>query len=195
MPLHSYWQDKYGNEIILIREPTYWMPLNKNISDSRFINSEGLTVTKTEVKARSHTHKYSHRCPDIVIEVKQLNGEFKLAVLDAKYTTELIASEKRLPECTMKYVHGIHQKGTGKTVVDSMTILFPDQSSPFNSFHVKEHDLFSLNPITPSLQCLGVELSDTPKDNLTLTLSKLLKSLLPLNGQSLNTSLEIEKEF
>ena len=129
------------------------------------------------------------------IEVKQLNGEFKLAVLDAKYTTELIASEKRLPECTMKYVHGIHQKGTGKTVVDSMTILFPDQSSSFNSFHVKEHDLLSLNPITPSLQCLGVELSDTPKDNLTLILSKLLKSLLPLNEQSLNTSLEIEKEF
>ena len=177
--INNYWQDEYGNEISLLREPTYWMPLNKNVSDSRFINSEGLTVTKTKVRPRSHTHRNSHRCPDIVIEVKQRNGELKLAVLDAKYTTELIASEKRLPECTMKYIHGIHQKGIGKAVVDSMTILFPEQSSPFNSFHVKEHDLLSSNPITPSLQCLGLELSDVPKDKLTLILSKLLNSLLP----------------
>lgn len=191
--VNSYWQDKYGNEISLLREPVYWMPFNRNVSDSRFINSEGLTVTKTEVRARSHTHKYSHRCPDIVIEVKQPNGEFKLAVLDAKYTTELIASEKRLPECTMKYIHGIHQKGTGKTVVDSMTILFPEQSSPFNSFHVKEHDLLSLDPITPSLQCLGLELSDTPKDKLTLILSKLLESLLPHNELSSEPSSTLEK--
>ncbi|TNZ29962.1 hypothetical protein CGK50_24845, partial [Vibrio parahaemolyticus] len=65
---------------------------------------------KGKVTIRSSQHKYSHRCPDIVIEVRNENKPSKLIVLDAKYTYPTLAFSKYLPECTMKYVHGIHNR-------------------------------------------------------------------------------------
>lgn len=174
----TYWEDNIGNEITLFREPIYWMNRNSNVMDSDVVNTEGVTITKFGIRERSHTHKFSHRRPDIAIEIKFINGVKKLIILDAKYTSAKLAMEKYLPECTMKYVHGIHSKNTGVTVVDAMGILFPNPKSIFYSFHSYEYSIFSKTPVNPSLQCLGLNLSDTDQDDVLLdTLKSILENL------------------
>jgi len=181
----NYWEDGVGNEIALFREPTYWMNKNRNVADALFVNTEGLVITKTGVRKRDHSHRYSHRCPDIVIEIKTSNVTYKLLILDAKYTSEKLAVEKYLPECTMKYVHGIHLKGNGATVVDALTILFPSQLGSIYSFHSFEHDVFSSNPVTPSLQCVGLDFSDLEhKDSLFEVLRATLQNALKMDYKS-----------
>ncbi|EKO3791133.1 hypothetical protein HAR83_000490 [Vibrio metschnikovii] len=175
----TYWEDQFGNEITLFREPVYWMNRNNNVSDANFINTEGLVVKDDNVLERSHTHKYSHRCPDIVIEIKKPDNQRILQVLDAKYTSDRLAVKRYLPECTMKYVHGIHLKGSGKTVVSSMTILFPSEQGNLHCFHSDEHNVLSNNPITPSLQCVGLELDKSEhNDNLQVVIKAILKNIL-----------------
>lgn len=178
----SYWENKYGHEISLYREPVYWMSKSDNVLDSFFINSEGLAYNKKNIKKRTHKHKYSHRCPDIVIEIKLLNGERKLIVLDAKYTNEHLAVRKYLPECTMKYVHGIHEKKTGAVAVNSMSILFPSHEGHFYSFHSSEYDIFSKNYVTPSLQSIGIDLNDKKhNDSLNRVIVQLIKNTINIS--------------
>ncbi|MGL5423677.1 MAG: hypothetical protein ACRDAJ_12000 [Serratia fonticola] len=181
----NYWEDSNGHEITLFREPIYWMSKNRNVVDSKFINTEGLIVTKSGVKYRDHSHKYSQRRPDIVIEIKLPNDEYKLLILDAKYTSDKLAVDKYLPECTMKYVHGIHLKRRGSTVVNSMTILFPDQHGGFLSFHDSEHNILGPSPVTPSLQCIGLVLDESEhNDHLLQVIKVMLKNVLPCSYSS-----------
>lgn len=168
----NYWEDSNGHEITLFREPIYWMSRNRNVADSKFVNTEGLVVTKSGVKYRDCAHRYSQRRPDIVIEIKLLNAEYKLLILDAKYTSDKLAVDKYLPECTMKYVHGIHLKRSGSTVVDSMTILFPDHHGNFLSFHSPEHNVLSPAPVTPSLQCIGLVLDESDHNDYLMQVIK-----------------------
>ncbi|HGP3635945.1 TPA: hypothetical protein ACLH9Q_003336 [Yersinia enterocolitica] len=185
----NYWEDSVGNEITLFREPIYWMNKNRNIADSLFINTEGLSSTKAGIRKRDYSHRYAHRSPDIVIEIKLSNGFRKLLILDAKYTSAKLAVDKHLPECTMKYVHGIHLKGSGATVVDAFTILYPDVQGNLYSFHSFEHDVFSDNPVTPSLQCVGLELSESEhQDNLFKVINATLLNALrhSYNSEDIN---------
>lgn len=178
----AYWEDTFGNEVTLFREPIYWMNGNRNTNklDDYFINTEGLIIRDDKIRERSRNHKYSHRRPDIVIEIKNNNNQRILQVLDAKYTTDKLAFKHYLPECTMKYVHGIHSKGTGKTVVNSMTILFPSDKGNLYCFHSDEHDVLSVNPITPSLQCVGLTLDKyNHKDNLEKVIKGILMNVMP----------------
>ncbi|KLN96647.1 hypothetical protein [Moellerella wisconsensis] len=179
----TYWKDNIGNEITLFREPIYWMNRNSNVINSDFVNTEGATITKSGIRERSHIHKFSHRRPDIAIEITFINGIKKLIILDAKYTNAKLAMEKYLPECTMKYVHGIHSKNTGVTVVDAMGILFPNQKNKFYSFHSSEYNIFSKTPVNPSLQCIGLNLSDIGQDDVLLnTLKSIFENSLKIKN-------------
>lgn len=175
----TYWEDSFGNEITLFREPIYWLNRNNNVSDANFINSEGLVIRDDAISERSHTHKYSHRCPDIVIEIKKSNNQRVLHIFDAKYTSDKLAFKEYLPKCTMKYVHGIHLKDSGKTVANSMNILFPCEKGKLHCFHSDEYNVLSNNPITPSLQCIGLALDKSDhNDNLQSVIKAILKNTL-----------------
>ncbi|HCG7752846.1 TPA: hypothetical protein NJ462_001711 [Vibrio parahaemolyticus] len=177
-PIGSLMHDIDGNEISLIREPTYWMPKNSRSNESLYINSEGKVLKSGKVKPRSSQHKYSHRCPDVVIEVRKENRPSKLIVLDAKYTYPTLAFSKYLPECTMKYVHGIHNRSNNKNLVCSMTIVHPmgDADESLQSFHSFDYSIEGSMPVSPSLQALGLQLGlSQDSDRLGETLKLLLK--------------------
>lgn len=187
----SLMHDLKGNEVSLVREPTYWMPKNSRSNESSYINSEGKTLRKGKVHVRSSQHKYSHRCPDVVIEVRKENEPSQLIVLDAKYTYPTQAFSKYLPECTMKYVHGIHNKSHNKGLVCSMTIVHPigDALESLQSFHTFEYSIEGSMPVLPSLQALGLELgSSKDSDRLTETLKLLLKQAGVVVPESLHIS-------
>ncbi|WP_418641715.1 hypothetical protein ACNUDM_11715 [Vibrio chaetopteri] len=168
--------DSDGNEVHIIREPIYWMPRNNRAIENHFINSEGTSINGNRIYERSQDRANSHRKPDIVIEVRLLGQLPQLIVLDAKYTKPSLALEKYLPECTMKYVHGIHDPTSNSAPVKSMTILFPDTQDTFYSHHSYEYSSLGSKPVVPALQALGLNL-DThyTNDPLDHKLSCLLK--------------------
>lgn len=173
-----------GSSVSLHYEPIYWMKGNSNENDSNIINVEGKRVTKDgEVVKRKETHKYSHRSPDYVIEISSQESGKKLLVLDAKYTFASKAFSHYLPECTMKYVHGIALREGGRLPVDSMTILYPNENIGLESFHTEEYGIYGYNPVFPSLQTLGVALGDMRlNDSMTSTVKRLLElSGVPLS--------------
>lgn len=177
-PISTFLHDLEGNEISLVREPIYWMPNNSHSNESSYINSEGKVVRNEMVINRSSNSKYSHRSPDIVLEIRKENHPSQLIVLDAKYTYPALAFMKYLPECTMKYVHGIHNKSNNNTLVSSMTIIHPlgDAESSLQSYHSLDYSIEGSKPVSPSLQTLGLELSyPISSNNLTEVLKLLLK--------------------
>lgn len=186
----TFMHDIDGNEITLVREPVYWMPKSSRSNESSYINSEGKILSKGKVKIRSSNSRYSHRSPDIVIEVRKENEPSKLIVLDAKYTYPSLAFSKYLPECTMKYVHGIHNKTNNGNLVCSMTIVHPigDADKSFKSFHAFEYSIEGTMPVSPSLQTLGIRL-DLSQDSDHLT--KTLKCLLVQAGANIPEMLSI----
>ncbi|EOG7644537.1 hypothetical protein ACLINL_002819 [Vibrio cholerae] len=186
----TFMYDINGNEITLVRAPIYWMPKHSRSNESSYINSEGKVLRKGKVETRSNNHKYSHRCPDVVIEVRIENEFSQLIVLDAKYTYPDMAFSKYLPECTMKYVHGIHNRANNGSLVCSMTILHPigDTDESLNSFHAFDYSIEGGMPVVPSLQALGIKLAIThDSDHLTQTLKLLLKQA----GVSIPESIQV----
>lgn len=167
-------------EVSLHYEPKYWMPKNNNVLDSAIINSEGRRIDKNgEIVDRSYKSRYSHRSPDIVIEICSVNELPRLIVLDAKYTSAAKSLTHYLPECTMKYVHGLSYWQSNSSAVDSMTILYPDEFGRVDSFHSDEYSLNGPKPVLPALQCLGVRLGEDRDDD---AMSVTLKQLLKLSG-------------
>ncbi|WP_054541006.1 hypothetical protein [Vibrio splendidus] len=173
-----------GCLVSLHYEPIYWMKGNINESNSHFINVEGKRVAKDgTIVNRKVTHKYAHRSPDYVIEINSQEFGKKLIVLDAKYTFASKAFLHYLPECTMKYLHGIALREGGRLPVESMTILYPDEVHGLESFHTEEYGINGQNPVIPSLQSLGVALGDLRhQDAMTPT----IKRLLEISGVSLS---------
>ncbi|EGU56405.1 hypothetical protein VINI7043_08445 [Vibrio nigripulchritudo ATCC 27043] len=174
----TFMHDIDGNEITLVREPIYWMPKNSRSNESLYINSEGKVIRQGKVKPRSSHGKYSHRSPDVVIEVRKENESSKLIILDAKYTYPNLAFSKYLPDCTLKYVHGIHNRTNNDILVCSMTIVHPvgNEDKSLQSFHAFDYSIEGKMPVSPSLQTFGIKLGvSQDSDNLTETLKLLLK--------------------
>lgn len=173
----SFLLDSEGNEISLVREPVYWMPNSSRANESSYINSEGKVCRNGKIRNRYSNSKYSHRSPDIVLEIRKENSPSQLIVLDAKYTYPALAFTKYLPECTMKYVHGIHNKANEDTLVSSMTIIHPlgDADNSLQSYHSLEYSIEGNKTVLPSLQTLGLDLAHPMgSDRLTDVLKLLL---------------------
>lgn len=166
-----------GTRISLRYEPTYWIKGHARDGESEFVNSEGNKINKEgDIVNRSTTHKFSHRSPDYVIEIFSQELGLKLIVLDAKYTYASRAFSHYLPECTMKYFHGISLRGDSRLPVESMTILYPSEESRIESFHTFEYSIRGSLPVVPALQCVGVSLGDNrTQDALKSTLERLLE--------------------
>ncbi|WP_324011205.1 DUF2357 domain-containing protein [Aeromonas hydrophila] len=173
--------DANGTDIWLRREPTYWMTGHNNTAGDSFVNTEGWNYgVKKTLKQRATNGIYSHRRPDISIEIKYLNNKPTLLLLDAKYTNPDRAFTRFLPELTMKYVHGIHHIQHGEPVVSSLTIMHPCDVPSLKTFHHDAYNVYGKNPATPNLQSIGVIIKNESDDDDGF--DNLLERILLLNG-------------
>lgn len=163
-------------KLTLHYEPIYWMNDNSLSNESNFINIEGSKIDKKgNISKRSHKSRFSHRSPDLVIEIYSKETGHRLIILDAKYTYASKAMSHYLPECTMKYIHGISTKEGNRSPVWSLTIIYPDELGTMNSFHSEEYSIHGNNSVIPALQCLGLELKPNLEiDRLTSEVRDLL---------------------
>lgn len=180
--IHKEFIDANGNEVKIEKEPKYWVYEHTSMHDEKIINSEGFTRKNGSYSLRSQSGPYSNRSPDYVLQIKSPEGDVKLLILDAKYTSREKAFLNYLPDLTMKYIHGIHKLNQINSIVNSLSILYPgDGTGELNwtSYHHYEMSILGKNPVEPSLQSIGVELGeDRKKDNL----NKLVIKLLEANG-------------
>ncbi|MCD9550838.1 nuclease domain-containing protein [Photobacterium carnosum] len=174
---NTFFINEKNAKLTILREPIYWMPRHKKSVGNYFINSEGMSSYNKKLSVRSHTDSKSHRCPDLVIEINIEGKEPKLIILDAKYQKGQKAFQVSLPECTMKYVHGINYAKHLGNPVDSLTLLHPYSDRSFTSFHNDEYNIFSAFPIKPALQCVGLKLGESSEeDQLNIIIKQLLIS-------------------
>lgn len=178
---HYFWHGMINQlEIGVYYEPNYWASGHAESSDDLLVNSEQRFSFSDRNVAYLNDYNRSHpnarRSPDIVLEVKRAGQLLGLFVMDAKYTTREQAFRHYLPECTMKYVHGIAHKQIGG-LVKSMIIVYPDQKDRWLDFHAPPFGIHDSQPQLPALGAQGLSLLSTNESN-PQSLEKLLTSLL-----------------
>lgn len=150
-----------GHCVKLHYEPEYWMSGHLNHSgDITNTQNRTLQTANDDWLGKQRHHDFQKRSPDIVLEIEKSNGEYLLVVLDAKYTSPELAFERDLPDCTLKYVHGL---GTWRTpnLVRAMIIVHPDRFGRYHDFHSSPFDIYGMSPQLPVLCAQGLKLSET----------------------------------
>ena len=165
-------------------EPTYWMYGHLNHQGSIY-NTQHRTIKSSleDSDSKVRNHKNQKREPDIVLELANDKGVTALLVFDAKYTSKKKAFEEYLPECTIKYVHGLSANGHPR-LTHSMIILFPGKldRSHFFDFHIGPFSLFGNEPQLPILGALGLSLNEGTSEVFTVidkTIERTIKVLEP----------------
>ncbi|WP_196245034.1 DUF2357 domain-containing protein [Xenorhabdus bovienii] len=158
----SYYFNKI--KITLYYEPNYWMHGHKKSSESSVVNVENWTITNGKMNARSHFSKNSNRSPDFVITAE--HNELKCHyVFDAKYTSPKKGFIYYLPKLTMKYFHGLHDiKYRSKNIL-GLTIITPNSATIIKHYHTDPFNVFSNNPIEPSLNVSSINPGQEFQDN------------------------------
>jgi len=168
-----------GFNVELFYEPKYWMVGHVNQSGMIF-NTENrkLNSAKNDRVGKVRTGKYEHRSPDIVLAITRKGRKPSLLILDAKYTDKQLAFETHLPECVMKYVHGIASTAT-PSLVASMFILFPDGGGDggYFDFHAHPFGVFGSSPQLPMLGAQGLSFGVNGREHHE-DVSKLLNAAL-----------------
>jgi len=147
---------KKGLYLDLYYEPRFWMPKHPHADLRGLVNSEGWTTYNGTVSPRSNSGRFSNRSPDFVIKIYNSHENDKYIILDAKYTTTDKSFTHYLPELTLKYIHGLHSISKDTNAINGLIIINPDESSLVRHFHNRSFDIFSDNPIMPSLLCASV---------------------------------------
>ncbi len=140
------------SSIDIFYEPKIWSDKNIDSTIPSLINSEAWIIDNNRISPRKNTYtgqKSRHRCPDIVIRLKNSNSE-KYIIIDAKYTNSFLSWKTYLPELAMKYIHGIHNK-SGSNSTLALIILNPDEKG--FTRHYLDHDftIYGENTVYPSL--------------------------------------------
>lgn len=171
------------NLVKLYYEPNYWMVGHNNALGEKYLNTEIRTFEQTSsVKGfKPSSHENRRRAPDIVIELTPPKGDALLLILDAKYSKMKTAYEERLPECIIKYVHGIHGIN-GTSPVKAMILISPTQDikATLADMHVSPYGLFDDKAVIPVLGVQGVQLSNQTTEKNDFTLRHTLEHLLNL---------------
>ena len=158
----SFWSGRINNCLVRFHyEPEYWMSghINHN-GDINNTEHRTLGSARYDKVGKQRTHQFQKRSPDIVLEIQKENNEFFIIVLDAKYTTPELAYKRDLPECTLKYVHGLGSR-RNQNLVKAMFILHPDSMGQYHDFHAIPFDTYGLYPQLPLLGIQGLTLSET----------------------------------
>lgn len=117
-------------------------------------------IENWNTSGNSIVYRKSKRSPDFTMMItNKTTGLQSLAIFDAKYVPEKKAFKESLPECTMKYVHGLATIDGKKSPVKSMYILYngslteQEQSRSELHFVFDEFNIYSTKPILPALGC------------------------------------------
>ncbi len=142
-----------GYTVRLIYEMKAWTHDHASSLGAALINSEGWTINSMngDLKPRGQFGPYANRSPDMIVCISTPTGEQRQLILDAKYTTSKKAFTHYLPELTMKYLHGIHEKNTGKSLSSGLMIVNPSESCETRHFHHDRYSIYGENPVTPAL--------------------------------------------
>lgn len=168
-------------KITLKYEPEYWRTRHLKANESSVV---GTQIKKADEAlrhwqgARVHTSgQYQLRAPDIALECSEKgnhNRLDRLVILDAKYVRRDMAFEQSLPDCTMKYVHGLTSRNR-KSLVDAMVILYPDTEGPWLDYHAWDYGLFGATPQQPVLGAMGLlGVEDNSMDTINRVMSRLM---------------------
>ncbi|MGI9280965.1 MAG: DUF2357 domain-containing protein [Endozoicomonas sp.] len=158
-PIGSMWRGNiYDKDISLFYEPLYWMVGHSNAGEIVNTEHRSEVSSRSDRLGKSRNYEYSRRSPDIVLEVKEEGKASILLVLDAKYTSRSLAFNQYLPDCTMKYVHGL-SGWDSRQAVKAMIILYPDVDDKFMDLHVAPFNVFGQYSQIPALGAQALSLS------------------------------------
>lgn len=158
----------------------------KNKSDSRNLSKEYDSYNLIRKKhgfllrvdgARVQKMYRMRRTPDIVLRLINDDQE-SLLMMDAKYMTTHKAFHFAMPECTMKYLHGIHVGATGKNNSIGLMIVNPDEDDLTIHYHRNEYSIFGNHPVTPAMMTAAIDVANS--HNLGSTIQKNIFRLMEL---------------
>lgn len=155
--------------IRLFYEPTIWMAGHVDAVGKDLVNTEGWTRyedndgrakwRRSHYRARANNGVNARRTPDYLIEIARKGQPSRYLIIDAKYTTRFRAFHDKLPELAMKYLHGIHQQGTGLSLTSALMIVNPDDRGETWHFHTPEYSIYGPTPAMPALLVTSVDVA------------------------------------
>ena len=157
------------NRIRLMYEPEIWTAGHSKAHSMNLVNTEGWTVqsnsgngswlSNKKVTQRGSKGRYLNRCPDIMVEVLRPDKQSIYFIIDAKYTDRTRAFVNYLPILTMKYLHGIHQQGSGRNLSVALMIVNPDEDANTQHFHHDDYNIYGKHPVIPALMVTSIDVS------------------------------------
>lgn len=177
------------------------LPLYRNTEawkrgqDNRYMVSKGdyssVNARKDGFKLRvdyrkTQKNRRFRRSPDVVLRLKNGNNE-SLFIMDAKYMTSKKAFYEAMPECVMKYLHGIHIASTGQNTSIGLMIVNPDEEDITRHFHHDEYSIFGSKPVMPAIMTASIDVAKAHKLNSTIQrnifrLIELMALQISMNG-------------
>lgn len=158
------------------------LPLYRNTEawkrgqDNRYMVSKGenssVDARKDGFKLRvdhrnTQKNRRFHRSPDVVLRLKNEINE-SILIIDAKYMTSQKAFYEAMPECVMKYLHGIHIAASGQNASIGLMIVNPDEEDITRHFHHDEYSIFSSKPVTPAIMTASIDVAKAHKLDSTI---------------------------
>ena len=146
-------------------EPVFWLVGNSKAGNIVNTENRSVSAARNNYVGRTREWEFARREPDITLEVQRNGRLIGLLVLDAKFTTRELAFNQYLPECTMKYVHGItraDQVPFKGGLVKAMIILYAHSYDELLDFHTAPFDAYGDQAQIPVLgaQSLSLETSE-----------------------------------
>ena len=130
-----------------------------------YLNFEMIPDSLVTVKKHSKGLK-----PDFIIELE--NNRF--IIIDAKYKKQNNIFKYDLADLSIKYLHGIGNKNGGSFNSLGLFVLYPDVNAKIEFYHKKEYNLFSENPVFPSIGSIPLNFKKESA-SLNLCIQKLLE--------------------
>lgn len=126
------------------------------------------------------------RTPDVVLRLKN-GSEESLLIIDAKYMITPKAFHEAMPECVMKYLHGIHLGATGQNASIGLMIVNPDEEDITRHYHHDEYSIFGSKVVTPAIMTASIDVARAHK--LGSTIQRDLFRLMELMAEKISTGL------
>lgn len=107
------------------------------------------------------------RTPDVVLRF-QCHDEESLLIMDAKYMVSQKAFHEAMPDCVMKYLHGIHLSESGKNASIGLMIVNPDEEDITRHYHHDEYSIFGPKVVTPAIMTASIDVAKAHKFGSTI---------------------------
>lgn len=140
------WKNKTDTRSLPIEYDTYNQIRNKN--------GFQLRVDTVRLPKMFRTR----RTPDIILRLMNGSNE-SLLIMDAKYMTTHKAFHTAMPECVMKYLHGIQIGKNGQNNSIGLIIVNPDEDDLTIHYHHHEYSIFGQYPVTPAIMTAAIDVA------------------------------------